>query len=144
MSRLGRYWIFFVIVAVGLTLSWGQIGRKTQRVFEEEPAVVLLTEPGCRVWVAPCAAIAADRAVVVGPAPPGLRVRQTGLTPAGIVRVEAIFLASDGSETERRVLAGVADSWPVSGMPAGATMLRTRIVGRHEATVAEFPLLSGQ
>ncbi|MGB5648506.1 MAG: hypothetical protein WBM59_00395 [Sedimenticolaceae bacterium] len=144
MTRLGRYWIFFVIVAVGLALSWGQIGRKTQRAFEEEPAVLLLTEPACRVWVAPCAAMASDRAVVAGPSGAGLGIRQTGLTPTQILRVEAVFLASDGSEKDRRLLIRGADSWSVPGVPEGTATLRIRMVGGQETTVAEFPLVTDQ
>lgn len=140
MSRLGRYWIFFVIVAVGLALSWGQVGRKTQRVLQEEPTLFLATEPACRVRVAPCAALAADRAVVVGPAADGLLIRQTGLTPTEIARVEAVFLTGDGSETDRRVLTRGVDAWSASDVPAGSTILRLRIVGNHETTVAEFSL----
>jgi hypothetical protein len=140
MTRLGKYWIFFVIVAVGLTLSWTQIGRKTQRLFENEPIIFLTTELSCHVTEAPCAALAADRAVVVGPAPTGLLVRQTGLSPEKIARMEAVFFSADGDETGRQLLARSAAAWPVAAVPTGSTLLRLRIVGDRQATVAEYPL----
>jgi len=140
MSRLGRYWIFFVIVAVGLALSWGQVGRKTQRLLESEPVVFLVTERPCRPSVEPCAAVAGDRAVVLGPAQVGLRVKQTGISTADIVDVEAVFLALDGENTGFRSLTRRADAWSVSDVPALSQMLRIRIISNHDVTVAEFPL----
>ena len=79
MTRLGRYWLFFVIVAVGLALSWGQVGRKAQRALDSSPVVYLHTETPCRPQLAPCAAVAGDRALVLGPAQNGLLVKQAGL-----------------------------------------------------------------
>ena len=61
MSRQGRYWIFFVIVAVGLALSWGQVGRKTRQALEIEPVLLLVTETPCTPMATPCAAVGRDR-----------------------------------------------------------------------------------
>jgi len=140
MSRLGRYWIFFVIVAVGLALSWGQVGRKTQRALETEPVVFLLTERPCEPGSAPCAAVADDRAVVLGPGPNGLRVKQTGVPIADIVEVEAGFVGAAGELTGSRILMRHADAWLVSDVPASSRVLRIRIIGSRDVTVAEFPL----
>ncbi|MGB5639972.1 MAG: hypothetical protein WBM63_12685, partial [Sedimenticolaceae bacterium] len=82
--------------------------------------------------------------VVAGPSGAGLGIRQTGLTPTQILRVEAVFLASDGSEKDRRLLIRGADSWSVSGVPEGAATLRICMVGGRETTVAEFPLVTDQ
>ena len=93
MSQLARYWIFFVIVAVGLVLSWGQVGVKTQRTLASLPPMNLLsTESPCRPSEAPCAATSMDRAVVLGPARQGLAVRQTGIDRGAIERAEAALL----------------------------------------------------
>jgi len=140
MSRLGRYWIFFVIVAVGLALSWGQVGRKTQRALETEPVVLLMAEKPCEPDVAPCAAVADDRAVVLGPGRNGLRVKQAGVPIADIVAVEAEFLGAAGELTGSRTLTQEADAWLVSGVPATSRVLRIRIVRSRDVTVAEFPL----
>ena len=140
MTRQASYWIFFVIVAVGLALSWGQIGRKTHRVFEAEPFVFLKTESSCRPRAMPCAAMAGDRAVLLGPVPGGLVVRQTGLDTAGITRVELIALSADGSELGSYLAALRGDTWLVPDVPSQTTVLRVRVVGNRDTSVADFPL----
>ncbi len=140
MSRVGRYWLLFVIVAVGLALSWGQIGRKTHRVMLDQPVVYLKTETDCRPRAAPCAAVGRDRAVVLGPATAGLLARTTGLDDAAIIGVEVIMLAADGATLGRRALAADAPAWRVTDLPAGTRLLRYRISANKETTVAEFPL----
>lgn len=139
MSRTGRYWLFFVIVAVGLALSWGQVGRKTQRVLQETPVVYLQTEADCRPFSAPCAALGGDRALIVGPAGNGLRARQTGFDTAALVTVEVIAFSADGGEVQRRVLPLNGD-WLLLPVPSEARRLRYRITSNSETTAAEFPL----
>lgn len=140
MSRLGRYWLFFVIVAVGLALSWGQVGRKTQRVLTDEPVAFLASEPDCRVTHAPCAAVAADRALVLGPAGGGLRLRQTGFDTAAISTIEAQLLADGKALQPPRPLLRDGDGWrlPLPGSARGT--VRLRVVGRDRISVADFPL----
>ena len=140
MSQLGRYWIFFVIVAVGLALSWGQVGRKAQRVFDTAPVVFLHTETPCRPELAPCAAVAVDRALVLGPAQNGLRVKQAGLRDADITMAAATFLAGDGAELGDEVLIRGADAWLIRRLPEAARSLRLRFLTDAETTMAEFPV----
>lgn len=140
MSRVGRYWLFFVIVAVGLALSWGQVGRKTHRVLLDDPVVYLQTEEDCRPRTAPCAAMGGDRAVVLGPAADGLLARTTGLDAAAIIEVEVVMLGADGTALEARALVADAPAWTVTDLPAGTRLLRYRISANKETTVAEFPL----
>jgi hypothetical protein len=140
MSRLGRYWLFYVIVAVGLALSWGQVGRKTQRALSEAPVTFLTTEGDCRVVLAPCAAVAADRALVLGPGGHGLRLRQTGFEPADIATVEAELLGEDGGEQAPRPLVRDGDGWylPLPGSARGT--VRVRVIDRERVSVADFAL----
>ena len=79
---MGRYWIFFVIVAVGLVLSWGQVGRKTEHELRERPVDFLSVESGCDPMHAPCAAYAGERAMVLGPEQGGLLLKLAGIDPA--------------------------------------------------------------
>jgi hypothetical protein len=132
--------LFFVIVAVGLALSWGQVGRKAQRTLEETPVVFLATEPDCRARQVPCAAIGADRALVLGPDAGGVRIRQTGLAIASIVRAEVSFLAVDGSELGGRRLPSDPQGWRLVDIPADARGLHVRVVSSSETTAAEFAL----
>lgn len=140
VTRIGRYWIFFVIVAVGLALSWGQVGNKTQRVLLEEPIMYLRAEADCRPRVEPCAALGSDRALVLGPADTGLIARKTGMDGNDVNGAEVIMLAADGTEVGRlTLLPGEAD-WRLADIPAATRAVRFRITGRGVTTVADFPL----
>lgn len=141
MSSLARYWIFFVIVAVGLVLSWGQVGVKTRQTLESLPPMSLLsTESPCQPAQAPCAATSADRAVVLGPARNGLAVRQTGIDRGAIERAEAALLDDAGQVTERRLLLDRGDGWDVGRLPADVPRLQIQFHEQGGVTVAEFPL----
>ncbi len=135
-----RYWILFVIVAVGLALSWGQVGRRAQQALESEPVVYLVTEQPCRPVVSPCAAVGADRALVLGPDGGGMRIRQTGVPLNEIVSVEVTFLGQEGQELESRILEREDQAWPINEVPSLARALRVRVGGNRDLTVAEFPL----
>ena len=71
MRRMDWIWIFFVIVAVGLVLSWGRTGQRLQK--DPDVAAVLSVdrileaESPCRPFKAPCAALGQDLALVLGP-----------------------------------------------------------------------------
>ena len=67
MGTWNRIWIFFVIVAVGLVLSWGQVGKKTQQKLASDTSELLGTEHDCRPLTAPCAATGVAIGVVLGP-----------------------------------------------------------------------------
>ncbi len=138
-----RYWLFFVIVAVGLALSWGQVGRKAHRVLNDQQLIVLETEAACRPSRAPCAALARDRALVLGPTDSGLALRRTGLAGSQIISAEVVLLTAGDVVLGRRELAGTMDTWRVGDIPPNATVLRVYIQGNHDATLAEFPLSGG-
>ena len=139
MSRLGKYWIFFIIVAVGLALSWGQVGRKAERVLGEDPVVYLAVEPGCAPARAPCAAIASDRALVLGPDTAGLLLRQTGFDADEIIRVEVQLLSPDGVVVSERQLDAKNGNWLIRDFGESDGLLRVRVVGNRDVTVADFP-----
>ena len=138
MTRLGRYWLFFVIVAVGLALSWGQVGQKTKRVLEAEDVTYLKVEPRCFADQRPCAAIAGDHALVLGPARVGLRLKQTGVPRHEIVAVEALLLAKPDAIPVRVV--PEASSWQILWSPTAGEAVRVRLVGNGRVTVADFPI----
>jgi len=140
MGRQGRYWLFFAILAVGLTLGWGQVGRKTHRLFETEPMVYLRAEKDCRPRTAPCAALAGDRALILGPAMSGLVMRQIGMATRDIFGGEGISLATGGEELSRKELSPGVDEWLLADVPANTAVLRFLVRGKRETTVAEFPL----
>lgn len=135
-----RYWIFFVIVAVGLVLSWGQVGRKTRQVMAEQDVVYLHTETPCRPRERPCAAVATDRALVLGPDGAGLRLRQTGFDQGQLHGIEYAFLGIDGEETVASGSGPSAYEWQIGEPPVPAAVLRVSVLANGERTVAEFPL----
>ena len=132
--------MFFVIVAVGLALSWGQVGRKTRQALEDEPVLLLATEAPCMPKTSPCAAVGPDRALLLGPDRRGLRIRQTGIPVSEIIRVEAVFVDADGQASQPAKLFSEDDAWLVSRLPPVAATLRIRVVGNRDVTVADFPL----
>jgi hypothetical protein len=134
------YWLIFVIVAVGLVLSWGMIGRKAERVMSETPVQMLRVEDGCRPVRAPCAALGLDRALVLGPGSGGLILRVTGVTPPARA-IEVLVQSARGDETALVPLA-VGDAWVLDRLPPDVVMLRVSLHLEDGVTVAEFPLSS--
>lgn len=136
------YWLVFVIVAVGLALSWGQVGRKAERVMAETPVQMLQVESNCRPLRAPCAALGRDRALVLGPGSGGLVLRATGVTQP-VREIEALALSGDGDGTALVPLAK-GDAWVLDRLPSEALALRVSLHLEDGITVAEFPLPSGR
>jgi len=66
-KRWNKVWYFFMLVAAGLILSWGQVGQryKQKENFDTREYLLLRTEQDCNLAVAPCAAYAPDYAIVV-------------------------------------------------------------------------------
>jgi len=145
VSREGRYWLFFVIVAVGLALSWGQVGRKTQQTLDAEPVSYLVVEKGCVADRAPCAALASDHALVLGPAGDGLRLKQTGLATAAVASVEATALSGESTVGGRMLgVAAGPQGWSIAAPPGDATGIRVRVVAAGRISVADFVLAAAQ
>ncbi len=71
MRRIDWIWIFFVIIAVGLVLSWGRTGQRLHEAQEVGLTLdvdrVLEAESPCQPLLAPCAALGREVAVVLGP-----------------------------------------------------------------------------
>ena len=140
MSRVGRYWLFFVIVAVGLALSWGQVGRKTHRVLTETPTRLLHTERDCAPRQSPCAAMGSSQAVVLGPDAAGMRIVTQGFDDHDVTAVELVMLGAAGTVNGRIDLDSGIRSWRVPQPSVGVRRLRIAITTGGETLVAEFPL----
>jgi hypothetical protein len=65
--RWNKVWYFFMLVAAGLILSWGQVGQRYRQKenIDTREYLLLRTEKECYLDVAPCAAYAPDYAMVV-------------------------------------------------------------------------------
>ena len=138
---------FIELHVVRLNARWGkeEFEDRTEETGlapgkRDDPVIYLQTEKDCRPNEAPCAALGQDRAVVLGPAKTGLLALTTGIDDAVIIQVEVIMLGAAGVALGRQTLAADAPAWHVGGLPAGTRLLRYRIKGSRETTVAEFPL----
>ena len=136
------YWLIFVIVAVGLVLSWGQVGRKAERVVTDTPVQMLQVEDDCRPLRAPCAALGRDRALVLGPGSGGVILRTTGVT-LPVREIEVLALAADGEATALVPL-GKGDTWVLDRLPSAALTLRVSLHLEDGITVAEFSGIPGR
>ncbi len=65
--RFNKLWYFFMLIAAGLILSWGQVGTryKQKEKIDTREYLLLRTEAGCDLLQAPCAAFAPDFAIVM-------------------------------------------------------------------------------
>lgn len=126
MRRIDWIWVFFVIIAVGLVLSWGRTG---QRLVQDRPPAadrvdteqLLATESPCRPLFSPCAAIGDDLAIVLGP------VRGQ----ADLVAVELVADTPDRLDTAPEV-----DWQPVDDDTAPALRLAPRALSPSRWVVA--------
>ena len=66
-------------------------------------------------------------------------MRQTGLETAGITRIELIALSTDGSGSVPTLRPLRGDTWLVPDVPSQTTVLRVRVVGNRDTSVADFP-----
>jgi hypothetical protein len=144
MSRLSGYWLVFVVVAVGLILSWGQVGYKARDALDNDPVRYLSVEPDCRPMQVPCAAVTGDHALILGPARNGLRLVQTGLEPGKIRSVEASGQQgrSDAAEDSAKPVPvyPAAEGWSLVLPVPLPDVLRIRLITDGAASVADFPL----
>lgn len=140
MTRTGRYWLFFVIVAVGLALSWGQVGHKTRQALEAAPVTYLHVEAACLANLRPCAAVAGDHALVLGPVEEGLLLKQTGFDAETIASVEAALAVDDADEEALLPVQRVGDGWLITYQATEARGLQVRLAARGRVSVADYPL----
>lgn len=141
MLQGNRYLIFFVIVAVGLALSWGQIGRKTRDVLRDRNVEFLVLDGNCRPTVRPCAAYAAARALVLGP------------DAGGSFLLKAVGINQGAAELSVKLLRNGVDvgagqwrrrddaTWRISpATEPGIQFMRVGLLAEGTAYVADFPV----
>ena len=137
-----RIWIFFVIVAVGLALSWGQAGRKAMRELAREPHALLQTESPCAPLHLPCAAVGTDFGLVLGPG--GQQALQLRAVGQGRPVLASAEIVAAGDAEPRWVLSVVpiaAATWrlPLPELPR-RNGLALQVRFSEPAVSARFPL----
>lgn len=142
-KSFNRYLIFFVIVAVGLVVSWGQVGKNTTQAVTDLNAIFLAPEKGCLPTQQPCAAFGKDQAVVLGPHSNGLMLKyQNSL---GLVAdLEAQYLDRESKPTNEVMLIKktAKNVWLIasSEQAAQVTAIRLRLSTAEGNAVTEFAL----
>jgi hypothetical protein len=143
MNRWNRLWIFFAIVAVGLVLSWGQVGREASQRVATRAGAWLDTEVPCAPLHTPCAAYGGDVALVLGPDRPDvLRLKVVGVDDPRIGGASVFTRGGGQSDSVELGLepAGLAQ-WTV-GLPdlSTAATAEFRVYFERPAVQAVFPL----
>jgi len=141
MSKTNRYLMFYVILAVGLAVSWTQVGRRAQLVPDAD-LYVMSVDGDCQPLQTPCAAYAREFALVLGPDGNRLRLQGEKL-PLG---AELHMQQFDHSAHELKapsvslVRTGLWRVEPV--VPYGR--LRVNLLLGDQQWVAEYPLTTYQ
>lgn len=144
-----RLWIFFVIVAVGLALSWGKVGQKTEQRISQDQFVLLRVESGCRLPVDSCAAYGSELALVAKAAwladkRLAVYFRLVGPEMAMVNQFEA-ELHVEGRMSQPQAVLRRQEDWQVilSGPAPLGSGLRIRFETSSGRYAAEYPLSLG-
>ena len=135
-----RLWIFFVIVAVGLALSWGKVGQKTEQTISQDPFELLRAEPGCLLPRDSCAAYGSELALVAkgGWLPDermALYFKLVGAEMAAISHFEA-EVRVDGRAPEQLAVLRRQDDWQT--VYAGSVPVNGRLRIRFETATGRY------
>lgn len=148
-SSWDRVWIFFVIVAIGLVLSWNQVGRKTLTGIDNQGLEVLVTEKNCDIRREPCAAYGRSIAVVCqfvtesGAVLVRARLVAGKKMPLRPDSVKFSFYDDDGALIQELISEMSADAqWVsrLSELPSQATRYRVNISMGDQGFVAEYAI----
>ena len=137
MSRNGRYLLFYAILGIGLAISWGQVGKRTQLV-PGANVRVLSTESDCRPRSYPCAAYASDFALVLGPERNGLRLMGENVPQGAELKVQ--YLDLSGKLLEPPLVRQIeAQAWLLN-LPQGDLRVRVNLLRDQQQWTADFVL----
>lgn len=141
MKRTNRYLLFYAILGVGLAISWTQVGRKAM-LMPNAHLHVMSVDGECRPLQAPCAAYAADFALVLGPDGSRLRLVGENLPFGAELQVQQFDHSANELQAPRSTLLQ-SGQWRVEPTaPSGR--LRVSLLMGEEQWVAEYPLTSYQ
>jgi hypothetical protein len=139
MQRFNRYLLFFIILGVGLTIAWTQVGRRVQLAPNSGLRLMSL-EDHCRPQQSPCAAYAEHFALILGPGGAGGGFLMRGEKLPDDASLDALQLDVHSLELPKPTLQAVpSGGWRVkpTDLPG---RLRIRLHSGGQQWVAEFPL----
>ena len=137
MKQTSRYLIFYAILAVGLAISWTQVGKRAQLV-PDANLHIMSVDADCRPLQAPCAAYAAEFAMVLGPDGRRLRLLGERLPLAGELKMQQFDHSAHELQPPRFGLQKTGQWWVEPVVLSGR--LRVSLLLGEEQWVAEYPL----
>lgn len=139
MQRFNRYLVFFLILGVGLTIAWTQVGRRLQ-LAPNTGLHLMSVDEGCRPQTSPCAAYAEQFALILGPGSKDGDFLLMGEKLPDDASLDAIQLDVHSRKLPAPLFQAVSgDAWLVQpAAKPGRLRIRLRSGGRQ--WVAEFPL----
>lgn len=139
MKKRNSYLIFYVILAVGLALSWSQVSRRAQLVPNSQVSVMQV-DAACEPQTAPCAAYAQHFALVLGPSGDHLKLVGQSLPEGVELHVQQLDLQARIMQSQPLVKALAGEAWSLRPLEGGGR-LRVRLLKEGHEWLAEFPLL---
>lgn len=137
MKISSRYLIFYVLLALGLALSWNQVGRRAQLI-PGAKLHVMSVDGDCRPLESPCAAYAQQFALVLGPDGARLRLLGEKLPPGHELRIQQFDHSVTELESPHFAPEAPQAWWVEPVLPTGR--LRVSLLVGDEQWVAEYPL----
>lgn len=144
-----RVWIFFVIIAIGLALSWGKVGQNTREDMGSDDFLLLRSEPNCVLAQDVCAAYLSDMALVakamtLDDARLGLYFKLVGVD-AGEVDEFTVQLIHAPAPAQTLAVLRRVDDWQAIYTGKPLTQAQVRVSFKHGGSkyVAEYSLRPG-
>lgn len=146
--KWNRLWIFFVIIAIGLALSWGRVGQNTREDMGSDDFLLLRSEPNCALLQGACAAYLSDmalvaKAVTLADARLGLYFKLVGVDVGGVDEFTVQLIHAPAPPQTLAVLRRV-DDWQAiySGKPLTQGQVRVSFKYGGSKYVADYSLKS--
>jgi hypothetical protein len=139
MQRFNRYLLFFLILGVGLTIAWTQVGRRLQ-LAPNAGMRLMSADDRCRPQKTPCAAYAEHFALILGPGRAQGELLLLGEKLPDDASLDAMQMDVHSEELPAPSLRAVsAGGWRIK--PAEQPgRLRIRLQSGGQQWIAEFPL----
>lgn len=133
--------MFYAILAVGLAISWAQVGKRAQ-LKPNANLHIMSIEEDCQPYRAPCGAYASEFGLVLGPdsgrANSGLRMQGVSLPDS--IEFDVSQLDGGALEMEKPLFMRLSDNaWRVQPLPREGR-LRINVLHQGKQWMAEFPL----
>lgn len=157
-KRFNQYLIFYVIMAAGLLMAWGQVGQKYKQDKVQTSSFFkthfLWPEEDCNLNQQVCAAYRKDFAVVVGVSKASdeyiaVKLKMVGQDKEGVagVKARAKLISQNYSDTFQEFYVSGMEDWKTEvevGAISEPMRLEIRFNKEDDLYVTEFPFHPGE